>query len=353
MDERRHGLPRRHGDYDHVVTFTTAATSTRRQVLWLGVALFALTLTGDAAKNHDRRIAYGAHAHNEPWPDLVAHYALETMVGARLSMMSWFQNWDTPWLTTQAEHAARTGHDIQLCWEPVRAGTPVLFSDILTGRHDNYLRRFFSDAAHYPGRVWIRPFHEMNGNWYPWSLAKNLTAVVASAKQWTAAWRYLVGLQRSVGGDRVGWMWCPNNIDVGKVTAETYYPGSGYVDILGIDAYNGYGRWETPYELINPMYQRLVKLHTAAPVVVAEMGSREATPTEPHSKAVWLQQLFTETRFPRLTHVNFFSVDKERDWRLNSSPQTLAVARKYLGDCLSYRPSNVTCQKRIYGTTSR
>ncbi|MCA1606115.1 MAG: hypothetical protein LC775_11735 [Acidobacteria bacterium] len=339
------------GDYDRVVMFPAAPT--RRQVLWLGVAMFGLTLTGDAGPIRDRRIAYGAHADNEPWPDLLAHYALETMVGAKLSMMSWFQNWDTPWLIAQAEHAASTGHDIQLCWEPVRAGAPVAFSDILAGRHDNYLRRFFSDAAQYPGRVWIRPFHEMNGNWYPWSLAKDLAAVVASAKQWIAAWRHLVGLQRSVGGDRVGWMWCPNNIDVGGVAAESYYPGSGYVDILGVDAYNGYGRWETPYELINPMYQRLVRLHTTAPVVVAEIGSREAKPTEPHSKAVWLQQLFTETRFPRLTHVNFFSVDKERDWRLNSSPQALAIVRKYLGDCLSYDPSNVVCGKRIYGAPSR
>lgn len=88
-------------------------------------------------------------------------------------------------------------------------------------------------------------------------------------------------------------------------------------------------------------------------MVVAEIGSREAKPTEPHSKAVWLQQLFTETRFPRLTHVNFFSVDKERDWRLNSSLQALAVVRKYLGSCLTCGPSNVVCQKRIYGALSR
>lgn len=101
------------------------------------------------------------------------------------------------------------------------------------------------------------------------------------------------------------------------------------------------------------MYQRLVKLHTTAPVVVAEIGSREAKPTESHSKAVWLQQLFTETRFPRLTHVNFFSVEKERDWRLNSSPQALAVVRKYLGGCRSYSLSNVACHKQIYGALPR
>lgn len=345
MDERRHGATGRDDDYDHLVNFPAAPT--RRQFLWLGVVMSTLTFAGDAERVRDRRIAYGAHVHNEPWPNLLSHYALESMVGAKLSMMSWFQDWDTPWLTAQAEQAARTGHDIQLCWEPVRAGAPVLFSDILTGRYDDYFRRFFSGAAQFPGRVWIRPFHEMNGNWYPWSLAKGPTAVVASAKQWIAAWQHLVSLQRSVSGDRVNWMWCPNNIDIGDVAAENYYPGAGYVDILGVDAYNGYGNWQTPYELINPMYQRLVKLHTAAPVVVAEIGSREAKPTEPHSKSVWLQQLFTETRLPRLTHVNFFSVDKERDWRLNSSAQTLAVARKYLGDCLNNGPSNVACHKLI------
>ncbi len=277
-----------------------------------------------------RVIVFGAYAANEPWPDLNAHYALEQAVGGRLPTMSWFQNWDTDWLAGQAATAATSGHDLLICWEPVRNGSPVRFADILAGHHDVYLRRYFTAAATFPRRVTIRPFHEMNGTWYPWGLAAGRQDCVTSAEEWIAAWRYLVALQRSVSGDRVRWAWCVNNVDIGGVPAEAYYPGSAHVDVLGLDGYNGWGAWVTPYQVMNPMYQRLVRLHPVAPVIIGEIASREPVLGESATKVEWLTQLFTETRLPRLTHINYFHANKERDWRLDSSPAALSAARRYL-----------------------
>ncbi len=289
-----------------------------------------LSIAGDTLTQPLTR--YGAYADNEPWPDLSAHYDLERLVDARLGMMSWFQNWDREWLKAQAAAAARRGYELQICWEPMKNGYPVRFSDILAGYHDDYLRRYFVAAASYPRPVIIRPMHEMNGNWYPWALANKRPDCVTSAQEWIDAWRHIVTLQRRVSGGRVRWAWCPNNVDVGGIAAETYYPGSEYVDVLSLDGYNGSGSWATPYQVINPMYRRLSELDATAPVIVGEIGCREPTAEEApvRSKAAWLKQLFTETRWSRLTHVNFFHASKTYDWRLDSSPAALATARRYL-----------------------
>jgi mannan endo-1,4-beta-mannosidase len=110
-------------------------------------------------------------------------------------------------------------------------------------------------------------------------------------------------------------------------------PGSAFVDALALDGYNAWGSWATPYQVMAPMYQRIIALHATAPVVVGEIASREANAEEQArglSKAQWLSELFTETRLTRLTQVNYFHADKEFDWRLDSSPAALAAARKHL-----------------------
>ena len=41
--------------------------------------------------------------------------------------------------------------------------------DIARGAQDRYIMRFARSLARFPGTVWLRYAHEMNGYWYPWS----------------------------------------------------------------------------------------------------------------------------------------------------------------------------------------
>jgi len=36
------------------------------------------------------------------------------------------------------------------------------------GSLDTYLRTFARSAKAFGRTIWLRPFHEMNGTWYPW-----------------------------------------------------------------------------------------------------------------------------------------------------------------------------------------
>jgi hypothetical protein len=264
------------------------------------------------------RAIFGAFAANEPWPDLSAHYALEKELASPLKIMSWFLALDGGWPATQAAQAATSGHDLLVCLQPSTSSRiPVKYADILAGLWARRLDRFFLAAASYPGKVTIRFAHEMNLQQMPQSIV-NANPCTTSLNEWLDTWRYMVERQRAVGGANISWQWCVSGIDMGGVPAESYWPGADYVDCLGMDAYNGFGPYTTPYKLLAPMYKRLTSLHPTAPVWLSEVGCREARIGETWDKAGWLHDLLQLYQFPRMEAVIFFNSNKEHDWRLTT-----------------------------------
>ncbi len=71
-----------------------------------------------------------------------------------------------------------------------------------------------------------RPFHEMNGAWFWWGGQPPAKLI--------RLWRHMFDyFTRTRGLDNLLWVYSPNH---GPKTAD-YYPGDGYVDIVGLDAY--------------------------------------------------------------------------------------------------------------------
>jgi beta-mannanase len=135
----------------------------------------------------------------------------------------------------------------------------------------------------------------------------------------------VVDRQRAISSN-VAWQWCVNSLDMGGIPAESYWPGADYVDIMSIDAYNGYGAWASAVKTIKPMYDRLCALDPTAPIWIAELGCRAVAPGETYSKAQWLSDLFNTTQFPRLTTVMFFNQYRERDWRVSGEDVRCTVS---------------------------
>ena len=283
---------------------------------------------------------WGAYASREPWPDCQAHFDLEHKLGTRLPVMSWFLTWSISWPKAGGQQAAAGRYDLHIAWQPeLDDDTPILFADIVAGRHDDYLTRFFTAAKNHPGQVVIRFAHEMNGDGYPWSAAYRGPGgkCLQTPAEYVRGWRYVVNFQRRIGGSNVKFAWCIMTNDKGGIAAEEYFPGYEYVDILSMDVYNGYGGgWQEPGAAISKTYNRLTALSRSRPVWISELGCREPSKTEPsgappdpdHSKADWLTKLFALTRFPRLDTVVFFNAERAFDWRLDSTPEALAVCRK-------------------------
>jgi hypothetical protein len=95
------------------------------------------------------------------------------------------------------------------------------------------VRTIKAKRAHATGTTYIRPAHEMNGDWMPWSVnAANVTAF----KQ---AWRLYVGIiEREFPAARV--VFSPNNGTHSDIGIPQMWPGDDVVDVIGIDFYDGW-----------------------------------------------------------------------------------------------------------------
>jgi beta-mannanase len=246
-----------------------------------------------------------------------------------LAIVMWYQDWgQTRELDLRIlERVAQRGALPLLTWEPWdHTQGPVQpafhLSRVLAGEFDDYVRACARRLAHYGCPVLLRWAHEMNGHWYPWGIGVTSTRPAqATAAQYVAAWQRIWRLFRSEGATNIAWVWSPNVLDH-CAAFESCYPGPEFVDWLALDGYNwgGWGRWRSFARLFRTSYDRLVALGPQ-PVMIAETASAEAG----GNKARWITDAFTRTipdQFPRVRALIWFNQHKERDWRIESSPQS-------------------------------
>jgi hypothetical protein len=103
---------------------------------------------------------------------------------------------------------------------------------ITDGSKDAYLRAQAEVVAAYRQPVFIRLDWEMNGNWYPeWSQP------AVSPSSYIAAWRHVWTIFHDAGATNAAFVWCPNVGEFDGAPWTDWYPGSAYVDWIGLDAY--------------------------------------------------------------------------------------------------------------------
>jgi mannan endo-1,4-beta-mannosidase len=243
--------------------------------------------------------------------------------------------WEKPLPTAFLDVAAAAGCTPELTWEPWQPGAgkhqpAYTAAEIAGGRYDSYVRSWAQDAAAYDRRFVLRFAHEMNGDWYPWSVG----APGGSPEDYVAAYRRVRGIFDDAGATRVEWVWCPNVIISGNVEAiSRCYPGDEFVDIVGIDGYNFGDRvghqWVQPAELFANTLALVTQLAPGKPVWINEVGCADSG----GDKASWISDFFTWLVGTEVRGLIWFEVDgrpDEPDWRLTSSAATTAAAKSAL-----------------------
>jgi Glycosyl hydrolase family 26 len=102
---------------------------------------------------------------------------------------------------------------------------------VISGSDDTYLRAQAAAIKAYGKPVFVRLDWEMNGSWYVWGSGH----VTPSA--YVASWRYIWTLFHKEGVANAAFVWCPNVGELNQKSSELWYPGNGYVDWIGLDAY--------------------------------------------------------------------------------------------------------------------
>jgi len=256
--------------------------------------------------------------------DMAETLSLRQGLGRSFASLMWFTDFGHPFPAKAAENAWAAGSVPNVTWEPWlwSDNEKIHLADINAGTWDLYISEWGAAAAKFGKPLFVRWGHEFNGDWYPWSVAKN----GQDSGNYVNAYRRVHDLLVRAGASNVVWVWCPN---AGTVPAQEWndplkaYPGDDYVDWIALDGYDFDGNASFA-DIFSKIYVEMIR-GFAKPIYVGEV----ATGRVGSEKAAWLEEMrgSLASQFPGIKGIVYFSVKKERDWRLDDSPAALAGAK--------------------------
>jgi hypothetical protein len=298
--------------------------------------------------------------------------AFESLAGKSIAFEMIFRSWkgSRTFDKTACDQIVAKGAYPYIAWEPWDNNinsTVYSLQSIIDGTHDALIRQWANGIKQWNKPLLLRWAHEMNGTWYPWdgfhNGGKTLTGYGSPAKpdgpeRYIDAYRHVYHIFDSIGVTNVSWVWCPNTMwDASDPlnVVDNYYPGDDVVDWIGMNCYNwgtvtppGNG-WKTCEQMFRLTYDNVIKL-ADKPILVGESASTELG----GDKAAWITATFAtlKTAFPKIKLFSWFNIDKETDWRINSSPASLEAYCKAIADPY-FLQAIVTTATLVSRTTDR
>jgi hypothetical protein len=217
-------------------------------------------------------------------------------------------------------------------WEPV---TPSDLSDptyarhanVNAGTHDAYIRQYARDARDFGTTVLLRFAHEVNNNYFPWSV----NSFDNSPESFFAMWRRVHGIFQQEGATNVRFVWsvakksCPGGCN----PYVEVYPGDAWVDVMAFSGYN-WGAFKDNWMSMYDSYRRVTE-HLAAisnkPIMVAETASN----SEGGDKPTWIRDGYREVheKLPQIKAIVYLSADLRDvghpDWRITTPAEALTA----------------------------
>jgi hypothetical protein len=284
-----------------------------------------------------------------PGGDLSEVDAFEQAIGHDVGSVVWFPTWEDTFPAKTCEILHARGIVPHLTWEIFwpsedpnnsRATDSTGyegFNEVLAGEHDDYIDEWAQGAKAFGQPLLMRFLHEFNGNWYVWSGNKN-GRENGGPKRVVEVWRYVVDRFRAQGADNVLWLWVPHGPSTDRSEEDwndvaNYWPGDEYVDWIGLDGYNFYpvDPWggKRPLRTFDDCFRELYDdcaVLGDQPMMLAEFGTGEFE-KDGFDKAAWVAEAFEKLpeEYPRVKIYTWFNINKELDWRVNSSPEALAA----------------------------
>lgn len=280
----------------------------------------------------------GLHTTAGPW-DMDSYLRLERQIGRRAAILEWPVAFADPFPRRHLSLISTHGSLPMITWEPwsYRDPRPRTFSGpnpsqpiyslrtFKSGNHDAYLRSFARGMKEFGRPVMIRFAPEMNGWWNSWSEELNGNR----RGEYVQAWRHVVDLFEREGATNVLWVWSPNIVYTGgglpaAQDLEHFYPGDEWVDIIGFDGYNwgttqNWSKWHG-FDAVFGTSFKTARSFSKRPLFISETASTEVG----GEKAEWIRDLFAGLkRNPDVIGFVWFNRQKETDWRIESSPESL------------------------------
>lgn len=234
--------------------------------------------------------------------------------GVRPAIVSYYSQWWMAFQTGFADEAHAHGAEVLVQMQPRQVSCQAVSS----GATDSYLEKYAAQVKAFRYPVILSFGQEMNGNWYPWGYGG------CAPGEFTVAWKHIVKVFRAVGANNVTWLWDPNVEYAGGPPLRDWWPGSSYVDWVGLDGYYAYPA-DTFSTLFLPSVNA-IRSFTDKPLLIAESGVTAMDGTGR------LKDLYTGASDAGAVGVVYFDVKQSgdpehQDWRLEDSSVMLRAFR--------------------------
>jgi beta-mannanase len=231
----------------------------------------------------------------------------------QLAIAEVYVDWGSD-LTTFIQHEGMSAWSAQgttpeITWMPYSMnGQVVTYDAINSGAYDSFIKTSAAELRLYGQTVLLRPFHEFNGNWYPWGLV-NQGASSATDAAFIQAWQRIHNIFTQEGATNVKFVWCFSSSGIPNAATNPWnnpaaaYPGDAYVDWIGFDAYNRGSMtdgqpWTSFDATIGSAYNLAVSISSTKPIMLSEMASNEYGDGGA-MKSQWITQMLSELSRPQ------------------------------------------------------
>jgi hypothetical protein len=242
--------------------------------------------------------------------------SLATGIGHQFNIVLYYSGWLEKFRTSFAEQATSRGATVLVQIDP----TNISMSALVAGKYDAYISSYAQQVRAFRHHIIIGFGHEMNGSGYSWAWKHTPSAA------WVSAWRHFVSIFRQVDADNVTWLWTITNNGPSTGPIQYWWPGSSYVNWVGIDGYY-YTANDTFQSVFEPTIAAVRKL-TASPILLSEVGIGQMS-----GQAAKIPGLFAGVKRDHLLGLVWFDVDQfgslyAQDWRLEGNKQAIAAFRQ-------------------------
>jgi Glycosyl hydrolase family 26 len=279
------------------------------------------------------RMLLGALVDLSGQPSSAASVAMrEGAMGRPYDLQLTYYNWTDPFPDAGEQAMAAAGTTPVMAWYPPDKdlGSAWTLSQVTSAADDRWITRQARAIRAFGHRVFLRLMPEMNGNWYGYS---------GDPAAYVAAWRYVHEVFDRAGATNVTWVWCPN---VNPGNWDSYYPGSAYVDVIGIDGFSDIAyTWQTFEQLFGGDFAHFAAFAPGKPQLVVETGTNSGAGVpgagvgSAASFISGMRDYLKAVAGPeyRVIGVCWFDTDTNngQNWRVDQTPQSwqawLALAR--------------------------
>lgn len=237
-------------------------------------------------------------------------------IGRQPNIVLYYSAWREPFQTRLAAEAY-SHHAVPFV--QINPGN-VAMSAIAAGHDDAYLRSYANQVRAYGHPVIIGFAAEMNGNWDVWGYHHT------SPHAWVAAWRHVVTVFRQQGASNATWLWTISVTIHGTGPIQKWWPGSGYVDWVGIDGYYYYSA--STFTSVFGTTINQVRGLTSKPVLLSETAIGQVA-----GQAAKIPDLFAGIQAAQVVGFVWFDEAQDngiyhQDWRLEGHPAAVRAFRR-------------------------